>query len=94
MSKLIGAERTLVQKSGYFAGSAAANDADRRMIREMVQHAVACGLKGEPGIIGHDEEKGGALRAIEFSRTKGSKPFDTAAAWFLDMLAEIGQPRA
>ena len=92
LSKLVGAERTLVQKSGYFARSAPANDEDRRLIREMVQRAVACGLKGESGIIGHDEGKDGALRAIEFSRIGGGKKFDTGAEWFLAMLAEIGQP--
>ena len=88
----LGAEKVLVQKSGYFARSAAANDEDRRLIRDMVQLAVACGLNGEPGIIGHDEERGGVLRAIEFSRIRGAKPFDTGTRWFLDMLAEIGQP--
>jgi diphosphate-dependent phosphofructokinase len=35
LSKLIGAERTLVLKSGNFARSAAANDEDRRLIHEM-----------------------------------------------------------
>jgi diphosphate-dependent phosphofructokinase len=93
LSKLTGAERTLVQKSGYFARSAAANDEDRRLIREMVKLAVACGLKGEPGIIGHDEGNGGVLRAIEFPRISGAKPFNTGAGWFVDMLAEIGQPK-
>ena len=92
LSKLIGAERTLVQKSGYFARSAPANDEDRRLIRHMAQLAVACGLKGEPGIIGHDEGRDGALRAIEFSRIKGGKKFDTGAEWFSSMVAEIGQP--
>ncbi|MET0482717.1 MAG: pyrophosphate--fructose-6-phosphate 1-phosphotransferase [Aestuariivirgaceae bacterium] len=92
LSKLIGADRTLVQKSGYFARSAAANDEDRRLIRDMVQLAVACGLSGEPGVIGHDVERGGVLRAIELSRIKGARPFDTGTGWFLDMLAEIGQP--
>ena len=93
LSKLIGAERTLVQKSGYFARSAAANDEDRRLIREMAKLAVACGLKGEPGIIGHDEGRGGALRAIEFPRINGAKLFDTGAGWFMNMLSEIGQPQ-
>lgn len=92
LSKLIGAERTLVQKSGYFARAAPANDEDRRLIRHMAQLAVACGLKGEPGIIGHDEGGDGALRAIEFSRIKGGKKFDTGAEWFSSMVAEIGQP--
>ena len=69
-----------------------ANDEDRRLIRHMAQLAVACGLKGEPGIIGHDEGRDGALRAIEFSRIKGGKKFDTGAEWFSSMVAEIGQP--
>ena len=34
LAKLVGAERTLVQKSGYFARSAAANEEDLRLIRE------------------------------------------------------------
>jgi pyrophosphate--fructose-6-phosphate 1-phosphotransferase len=93
LSKLIGAERTLVQKSGYFARSAAANDEDRRLIREMAQLAVACALRGEPGIIGHDEGRGGVLRPIEFARINAAKPFDTSAGWFGDLLAEIGQPK-
>ena len=33
-AKLIGAERTLVQKSGYFARSAAANGEDLKLIRD------------------------------------------------------------
>ncbi|HTN95725.1 MAG TPA: pyrophosphate--fructose-6-phosphate 1-phosphotransferase [Nordella sp.] len=90
-AKLIGAERTLVQKSGYFARSAAANAEDLALIRDMVVLAVTCGLKGESGVIGHDEERGGELRAIEFPRIAGGKPFDPRAAWFTDLLREIGQ---
>lgn len=93
LSKLIGAERALVQKSGYFARSAAANDEDRRLIREMVDLAVASGLNGEPGIIGHDEGNRGVLRVIEFSHIHSAKPFDTGAEWFVRMLGEIGQPK-
>ena len=92
LSRLVGAERTLVQKSGYFARSAAANAEDRRLIRDMAHVAVECGLAGRPGLVGHDEERGGELRAIELSRIKGGKPFDTGAAWFADMLRAIGQP--
>lgn len=92
-AKLIGAERTLVQKSGYFARSAAANKQDLALIRDMVALAVASGLKGESGVIGHDEERGGALRAIEFPRIKGGKPFDAGASWFAELLREIGQVR-
>lgn len=90
-AKLIGAERTLVQKSGYFARSAAANAQDLALIRDMVALAVASGLKGESGVIGHDEERGGALRAIEFARIQGGKPFDAGASWFIELLRDIGQ---
>lgn len=92
LSKLVGAERTLVQKSGYFARSAKANDEDRRLIREMAHVAVDYALRGEPGLVGHDEERGGSLRAIELPRVKGGKPFDTGQAWFADLLKAIGQP--
>ena len=91
--KQIGADKTLVQKSGYFARSAAANAADLELIRAMVHMAVDCGLKGVPGVIGHDEERGNELRAIEFSRIKGGKRFDVNTKWFTGMLDGIGQPR-
>jgi len=92
LTKLVGAERTLVQKSGYFARSAKANAEDRKLIREMAHVAVECALRGEPGLVGHDEERGGILRAIELPRVKGGKPFDVNASWFADMLGAIGQP--
>jgi pyrophosphate--fructose-6-phosphate 1-phosphotransferase len=92
LTKLVGAERTLVQKSGYFARSAAANEEDRKLIKEMAEVAVESGLNGTPGLIGHDEEQGDKLRAIELSRVKGGKPFDIDAKWFKEMLEEIGQP--
>jgi pyrophosphate--fructose-6-phosphate 1-phosphotransferase len=90
--KLLAADKTLVQKSGYFARSAAANAQDLALIRTMVNLAAECGLKGVSGVIGHDEERGGELRAIEFSRIKGGKPFDIATPWFDEMLDQIGQP--
>jgi pyrophosphate--fructose-6-phosphate 1-phosphotransferase len=92
-AKRLGAEKTLVQKSGYFARAAASNAADLRLIKSMVDTAVECGLRGEAGVIGHDEEQGGRLRAIEFPRIKGGKPFDTDAVWFGALLETIGQPK-
>jgi pyrophosphate--fructose-6-phosphate 1-phosphotransferase len=89
--KQIGADKTLVQKSGYFARSAAANAADLELIRSMVHVAVDCGLKGVSGVVGHDEARGDELRAIEFSRIKGGKQFDPKTKWFVDMLRAIGQ---
>ena len=90
---LVGAEKTMVQKSGYFARSAAANAEDLRLIKSCTDLAVEVALRGESGVIGHDEERGGVLRAIEFPRIKGGKPFDTDQAWFTGLLDEIGQPK-
>jgi len=92
-AKLIGAEKTLVQKSGYFARAAAANAADQRLISTMVDLAVECALRGESGVIGHDEERDNILRAIEFPRIRGGKSFDPSTHWFDEMLKGIGQPR-
>jgi pyrophosphate--fructose-6-phosphate 1-phosphotransferase len=92
LSKLVDAERTLVQKSGYFARSAAANDEDLRLIRNMVDHAVESGLRGEPGVVGHDEDRGGKLRVIEFPRIRGGKAFDAGTPDFGELLEAIGQP--
>jgi pyrophosphate--fructose-6-phosphate 1-phosphotransferase len=87
----IGADKTLVQKSGYFGRSAAANQADLDLIRAMVHVAVGSALAGLSGVVGHDEEKGDELRAIEFPRIKGGKHFDPQTPWFADMLRDIGQ---
>lgn len=89
---MIGAEKVLVQKSGYFARSAPANDEDFRLIDTCVLKAVECARQGGTGLIGHDEERGDELRAIEFPRIKGGKAFDTTQPWFRELLQEIGQP--
>ncbi|MFY9922864.1 MAG: pyrophosphate--fructose-6-phosphate 1-phosphotransferase [Opitutaceae bacterium] len=90
--KMIGAEKVLVQKSGYFARAAAANAEDLRLIKSCVDLAVECALRRESGVIGHDEDRGGVLRAIEFERIKGGKPFDVRTPWYAELLREIGQP--
>ena len=90
---MIGAEKTLVQKSGYFSRAAAANAEDLRLIKSCVDLAVECAMRGEAGVIGHDEDRGGVLRAIEFPRIKGGKPFDIDTPWFTELLADIGQPK-
>ncbi|MCR6713234.1 MAG: pyrophosphate--fructose-6-phosphate 1-phosphotransferase [Demequina sp.] len=88
----LGAEKVMVQKSGYFSRSAAANPEDLRLIKSMTDYAVECALRGESGVIGHDEEDGDRLKAIEFPRIKGHKPFDVTQEWYTDLLADIGQP--
>jgi diphosphate-dependent phosphofructokinase len=90
-AELIGAEKVLVQKSGYFSRSAPANAYDLRLIKSCTDLAVECALKRESGVIGHDEEHGDVLRAIEFSRIKGGKPFDCSHDWFKKLLSDIGQ---
>ncbi len=88
---LLGADKVLVQKSGYFARSAAANDADLALIRRCTDHAVDAALQGVSGVIGQDEERGDELRAIEFDRIKGGKAFDATQDWFTELLGDLGQ---
>ncbi len=91
-AEMLGAQKTLVQKSGYYARSAAANQYDLDLIHSMTDLAVDSALRGESGVIGHDEENGDVLTAIAFDRIKGGKPFDITQQWYLDLLTEIGQP--
>jgi pyrophosphate--fructose-6-phosphate 1-phosphotransferase len=93
-AELVGAEKVLVQKSGYFARSAPANQRDLDLIKQMTDFAVESALRGDPGLIGHDEERGDELRAIEFERIKGGKPLDIHQEWFASLLDGIGQPLA
>ncbi|GLY17558.1 pyrophosphate--fructose 6-phosphate 1-phosphotransferase [Kineosporia sp. NBRC 101677] len=89
----VGAEKVLVQKSGYFARSAAANAQDLHLIKGCVDLAVQSALEGVSGVIGHDEEQDNRLRAIEFPRIRGGKPFDTSQPWFDELLSAIGQEK-
>mgnify|MGYP001941190924 FL=1 len=87
----LGAEKVMVQKSGYFARSAKANADDLRLIKSMTDLAVQVALEGGTGVIGHDEEKGDQLRAIEFERIAGHKAFDVDQEWFAGVLERTGQ---
>ncbi len=91
-AQMIGAEKTLVQKSGYFSRAAASNGDDIELIRACCQHAVACALRGESGVVGEDEDNANALSAIAFERIKGGKPFAPECEWFRELLKAIGQP--
>jgi pyrophosphate--fructose-6-phosphate 1-phosphotransferase len=88
---MVGAEKTMVQKSGYFSRSAAANDEDLALIRACADLAARAALRGESGVVGHDEEAGDALRVVELPRIKGGKAFDTSQPWFRELLQDIGQ---
>ena len=85
------AQKTLVQKSGYFARSAKANTKDLELIKRSAFFAAEQGLEGRSGLSGLDEDNQSQLRLIEFERIKGGKPFDTSLNWFQTMIDEIGQ---
>ena len=87
----LGAEKVMVQKSGYFSRSAASNEADLELIGRCTDFAVDCALAGKAGVIGQDEENDDELTNIAFDRIKGGKPFDVTQPWFTAMLSEIGQ---
>lgn len=90
----LGAEKVLVQKSGYFARSAAPNERDIELIRKSAAVAAKAALEKTSGVAGLDEDHGGEMRVIEFPRIKGHKPFDITQEWFAEMLEAIGQPKA
>jgi pyrophosphate--fructose-6-phosphate 1-phosphotransferase len=87
----LGADKVLVQKSGYFSRSAAANAADLALIRKCTDFAVDAALRGESGVVGEDQDRGDELRVIEFERIAGGKAFDASVPWFTDLLRDIGQ---
>lgn len=91
-AELLGAEKTMVQKSGYYSRAAAANPEDLRLIKSMTDFAVESAFRGESGVVGHDEEDGDRLKAIAFPRIAGGKAFDVTVPWFGELLGEIGQP--
>lgn len=89
----LGAEKTMVQKSGYYARAAAPNKKDLALIKLCCEKAVECALARVGGVIGKDEDKHNELRACEFERVKGGKPFNVRNSRFRKLLAEIGQGR-
>ncbi len=80
-----------MQKSGYFARSAKANNQDLDLIRKSASFAVDRALNNESGLSGLDDNLDGELNLIEFKRIKGGKPFDKNTDWFQSMLEEINQ---
>jgi len=88
-SKKLEAQKVLVQKSGYFARSAPANAMDLDLIKRSASLAAECGLSGQNGVVGLDEENNDELSLINFDRIKGGKPFTTDQSWFQGMLGEI-----
>lgn len=92
-AKLIGAEKVLIQKSGYYSRAAASNNKDLALIKKCADIAVDSALKGIGGVVGQDEDKNDAYRSIEFERIAGGKPFNIDEKWFEDLLISIGQSK-
>lgn len=90
---MIGAEKVLVQKSGYFSRSAPANEKDKQLIEDCAHVAVEAALTGVSGLVGMDEDASNVIRACEFSRVAGAKPFNPNQSWFIDLLEAIKQPK-
>ncbi|MDF2378292.1 MAG: pyrophosphate--fructose-6-phosphate 1-phosphotransferase [Verrucomicrobiales bacterium] len=93
LQEKLGAEKLLIQKSGYFARSAAPNDDDLELIKASARHAAESALRGESGVAGLDEDNNDIMSTIAFPRIKGGKPFDIDESWFTNLLEEIGQPK-
>ncbi len=89
----LNAEKVLVQKSGYFARSAAPNDDDLALIKESCAEAAKSALAGISGVAGLDDDNECRMSTIAFPRIKGGKPFDINTEWFEFLLKEIGQPK-
>ena len=90
-AKALDAEKVLVQKSGYFARSAKANEQDLELIKQSAFFGAEKAITGESGVAGLDDDHGQELRLIDFERIKGGKPFDVNTDWYQSMLKEIGQ---
>ena len=90
-SSALNAEKTLVQKSGYFARSAKSNDRDLNLIKDSAKLAVDFALIQKSGVIGKDMDENDDLVLIDFNRIKGGKPFDHSLSWFKEILLDVGQ---
>ncbi len=85
------ADKVLVQKSGYFARSAAPNKFDLELITKSAALASDKALDGKSGVVGLDEDNNNEMSLIDFNRIKGGKPFDTEKEWYQQLKLEINQ---
>ncbi len=90
-SEALGADKTLIQKSGYFARSAKPGSRDLDLIKKSAFMAAKFALQGKSGLVGLDENNNGELGLIDLQLIEGGKEFDTGQSWFSNMLKEIGQ---
>ncbi len=85
------ADKVLIQKSGYFARSAAPNQFDLDLIIRSAALASDVALEGKSGVAGLDEDNGNKMSLIDFERIKGGKPFDTTKDWYQQLKNDINQ---
>ena len=90
-SEALDADKTLIQKSGYFARSAKPGSRDLELIKKSAFMAAELAINGLSGLVGLDENNSGNLGLIDLQLIKGGKEFDTSQPWFVDLLKEIGQ---
>ena len=90
-AKVLDADKTLIQKSGYFARSAKPGERDLDLIKKSAFLAAEFALHGESGLVGLDDNNDGKLGLIDLQLIKGGKEFDTNQSWFQNMLISIGQ---
>tara|TARA_B100000579_G_C22769212_1_gene823120 strand:+ start:204 stop:1397 length:1194 start_codon:yes stop_codon:yes gene_type:complete len=90
-SEALDADKTLIQKSGYFARSAKPGSRDLELIKESAFMAAESAINGQSGLVGLDENNSGNLGLIDLQLIKGGKEFDTSQPWFVELLLEIGQ---
>ena len=90
-SEALGADKTLIQKSGYFARSAKPGLRDLDLIKKSAFMAAEFALQGKSGLVGLDENNNGELGLIDLQLIEGGKEFDISQSWFSNMLKEIGQ---
>jgi len=85
----LGADKVLVQKSGYFARSARPGERDLDLIKRSAFLAVESAIEEKSGVAGLDEDNGGKLGLIGFERIQGGKHFDHSADWFQAIMDDI-----
>ena len=90
-AKALDADKTLIQKSGYFARSAKPGERDLDLMKKSAFLAAEFALHGESGLVGLDDNNDGKLGLIDLQLIKGGKEFDTNQSWFQNMLITIGQ---
>ena len=90
-SEALGADKTLIQKSGYFARSAKPGSRDLELIKKSAFMAAELAINGKSGLVGLDEDNSGELGLIDLQSIEGGKEFDISQPWFSDLLKDIGQ---